>query len=82
MNSPIVVWTVTYLLHSTLLVAAVWVAARWIRSASARDDNRKVRMIVHIRIAHAAAQQEQGMIQQRPVAFARRLQFVEVVCEQ
>ncbi len=42
MNSPIAVWTVTYLLHSTLLVAAVWVAARWIRSASARDTLWKV----------------------------------------
>lgn len=30
-------WVVTYLMHSTLLILGVWIAARWIRSASLRD---------------------------------------------
>ncbi|MFP5247338.1 MAG: M56 family metallopeptidase, partial [Thermoanaerobaculia bacterium] len=37
MNAMVMSWVVTYLMHSTLLIAAVWIGARWIRSAAARD---------------------------------------------
>ena len=37
MNATLISWVGTYLMHSTLLIAAVWLATRWIRSASARD---------------------------------------------
>ena len=35
--TSLLVWTVTYLVHSTLLITAVWATSRWVRSASARD---------------------------------------------
>jgi beta-lactamase regulating signal transducer with metallopeptidase domain len=37
MNATLVSWGVTYLMHSTLLIAAVWLATRVIRSARVRD---------------------------------------------
>lgn len=37
MTAMVMSWVVTYLMHSTLLIAAVWLSARWIRSASVRD---------------------------------------------
>lgn len=37
MNAMVMSWVVTYLMHSTLLILAVWVGARWIRSAAVRD---------------------------------------------
>jgi hypothetical protein len=42
MSATISAWSVTYLLHSTLLIGLVWLAARWIRSASARNTLWKV----------------------------------------
>jgi len=38
MSAMVVVWGVTYLLHSTLLIGLVWLAARWIHSASAKAE--------------------------------------------
>jgi len=40
--TSLLVWTVTYLVHSTLLITAVWATSRWVRSASARDTLWKV----------------------------------------
>jgi beta-lactamase regulating signal transducer with metallopeptidase domain len=37
MIASLTAWTVTYLVHSTLFVVVAALAARWIRSASARD---------------------------------------------
>ncbi|MCP3920778.1 MAG: M56 family metallopeptidase [bacterium] len=34
---PLTAWLVTFLLHSTLLLGAVWIAARWIRTPAVRD---------------------------------------------
>jgi len=45
MSAMVVVWGVTYLLHSTLLIGLVWLAARWIRSASVRDTLWKVALV-------------------------------------
>ncbi|HJQ97745.1 MAG TPA: hypothetical protein VJ826_05480, partial [Candidatus Polarisedimenticolaceae bacterium] len=42
MSTMIAVWSVTYLLHSTLLIGLIWIASRWVRSASARDTLWKV----------------------------------------
>lgn len=45
MSAVIAAWSVNYLLHSTLLIGTVWLAARWIRSASARDTLWKVALL-------------------------------------
>ncbi|MEA2490597.1 MAG: hypothetical protein QOH21_2389 [Acidobacteriota bacterium] len=45
MNATLISWVGTYLMHSTLLIAAVWLAARWIRSASVRDALWKLALI-------------------------------------
>jgi beta-lactamase regulating signal transducer with metallopeptidase domain len=45
MSAMVAVWSITYLLHSTLLIALVWGAARWIRSASVRDTLWKVALV-------------------------------------
>ncbi|HEY0139770.1 MAG TPA: M56 family metallopeptidase [Thermoanaerobaculia bacterium] len=37
MSAMIMSWVVTYLMHSTLLIAAVWMGARFVRSAAVRD---------------------------------------------
>jgi beta-lactamase regulating signal transducer with metallopeptidase domain len=42
MSGTIAAWSVTYLLHSTLLIGLIWIASRWVRSASARDTLWKV----------------------------------------
>jgi beta-lactamase regulating signal transducer with metallopeptidase domain len=42
MSTTIAVWSVTYLLHSTLLIGLIWIASRWVRSASVRDTLWKV----------------------------------------
>ncbi|HKS25711.1 MAG TPA: M56 family metallopeptidase [Thermoanaerobaculia bacterium] len=38
-------WSVTYLVHSTLMIAVVWIAAYWIRSASVRDTLWKLALV-------------------------------------
>lgn len=45
MSALVSAWTVTYLVHSTLLVAVVWAASRWIRSASVRDTLWKIALV-------------------------------------
>ena len=37
MSAMMMSWVVTYLMHSTLLIVAVWATARWVRSAAVRD---------------------------------------------
>ncbi|PYQ26588.1 MAG: hypothetical protein DMF56_23540 [Acidobacteria bacterium] len=43
--SAVTIWGVTYLMHSTLLIAVVAIVARFIRSASVRDTLWKVALI-------------------------------------
>lgn len=43
--SAVTIWGVTYLMHSTLLIAVVAIAARFIRSASVRDTLWKVALV-------------------------------------
>ncbi|HEY6136766.1 MAG TPA: M56 family metallopeptidase [Thermoanaerobaculia bacterium] len=38
-------WSVTYLVHSSLIVAIVWIATRWIRSAPVRDTLWKLALV-------------------------------------
>jgi beta-lactamase regulating signal transducer with metallopeptidase domain len=45
MSAWISAWSVTYLVHSSLIVAVVWVAARWIRSAAVRDTLWKLALV-------------------------------------
>lgn len=45
MSTIMAAWSVTYVVHSTLLVALVWAASHWIRSASARDTLWKIALI-------------------------------------
>ena len=45
MSTTVAVWSVTYLVHSTLLIGSVWIAVRWIRSASLRDTLWKVALV-------------------------------------
>jgi beta-lactamase regulating signal transducer with metallopeptidase domain len=40
-----IAWGITYLAHSTLLIAAVWLASRFIRSASTRETLWKLALI-------------------------------------
>ena len=49
---------------------------------ASRDDNRQVQVIVHIRVAHAAAEHDDRVIEQRAVAVGRGLQLLEVIGEQ
>lgn len=43
--SAVTIWGVTYLMHSTLLIAIVAIAARFLRSASVRDTLWKVALV-------------------------------------
>jgi len=45
MSAWISAWSVTYLVHSSLIIAVVWVAARWIRSAAVRDTLWKLALV-------------------------------------
>ena len=45
MSAWLSAWSVTYVVHSTLMTAAVWIAARWIRSASVRDTLWKLALV-------------------------------------
>ncbi|MDQ3283577.1 MAG: M48 family metalloprotease [Acidobacteriota bacterium] len=45
MSASVSAWIVTYLIHSTLLITAVWLAVRWIRSASVRDTLWKIALV-------------------------------------
>ena len=42
MSTTVAVWSITYVVHSTLLIGSIWLATRWIRSASVRDTLWKV----------------------------------------
>ena len=50
--------------------------------AAAGDDNRQIDVVVHVRIAHAAAVQNQRVIQQRPLAIRRRVETLQELAEQ
>ncbi|MBW3671221.1 MAG: M56 family metallopeptidase [Acidobacteria bacterium] len=45
MSDLLSAWTVTYLIHSTILILVAFVACRWIRSAQVRDLLWKVAMV-------------------------------------
>jgi len=40
-----ITWGLTYVVHSTLLIAAVWIACRFLRSASARETLWKIALL-------------------------------------
>lgn len=40
-----IIWGLTYLAHSSLLIAAVWLACRFVRSASARETLWKIALV-------------------------------------
>jgi beta-lactamase regulating signal transducer with metallopeptidase domain len=40
-----IAWGITYLVHSSLLIAAVWIASRFVRSTSARETFWKIALI-------------------------------------
>ena len=50
--------------------------------AAAGDHDRQVGVVVHVRVAHAAAVQVERMVQQRAVAVRRRGQLLQEVAEQ
>ena len=52
------------------------------RGRAAGDNNGKIRVIVNVRIPDAAAVEEQRMIQQSAIAFARRFQLPKELREQ
>ncbi len=43
-----IAWGLTYLAHSSLLIAAVWLASRFVRSASARETLWKIALVAPI----------------------------------
>ncbi len=45
--------------------------------STACHEDRKVRMVMHVRIAHAAAVQKKRMIKQRPIAIGGLAEFLQ-----
>jgi len=45
MIAKLMSWSLTYLMHSTLLIAAIWIATKWIRSAAVRDALWKLALV-------------------------------------
>ena len=55
----------------------MWRAPLMPPGGAAGDQNRQVHVVVDVGIAHAAAVEEQPVVEERAVAFGRRLQLLE-----